>query len=158
MALKSLLLLHSYKPTLTCCSEARALPKRQSNSYGKSRRELMVGSTMVSIALSVVVGFDGQCASGLDFGIMVPDQSLEEAESGIRGHLDSLLQVKALIDSESWREARSFLRKSASYAKRDFYTIIQSRPPSQRPQLRKLYFDLFNNVSKVSLLICKIQF
>lgn len=104
---------------------------------------------MAGIA-SMVLDFDGELANGLDMGLVAPDQTVEEAQSGIRGHALALLQVKDLIDSESWREAQKALRKNSAYVKQDIYTIIQGRPASERPQLRKLYFDLFNNVTKVS--------
>ncbi|CBI31764.3 unnamed protein product, partial [Vitis vinifera] len=41
------------------------------------------------------------------------------------------------------------LRKSSSLLKQDIYTIIQSKPGSMRPQLRKLYSNLFNNVTRL---------
>ncbi|EXB70645.1 Oxygen-evolving enhancer protein 3-1 [Morus notabilis] len=104
---------------------------------------------MVSIASSMALSFDGKSASALDMRMVAPEQTVEEAESGVRGHALGLLEVKGLIDSESWGDAQKFLRKSSSYLKRDLYTIIQARPSSERPQLRKLYFDLFSNVTKL---------
>lgn len=94
--------------------------------------------------------FKQQVAYGLDLRLVAPDQSVQEAENGIRGHANALLQVKALIDLESWKEAQKALRKSSSLLKQDIYTIIQSKPANERPHLRKLYSHLFNNVTRVT--------
>ncbi|PON56677.1 Oxygen-evolving enhancer protein [Parasponia andersonii] len=152
MALKSCWLmqphLHSI-PKLTCCCCCCFKPTNlalKKASQPKTRRGFVV---MVAIAASLVLNFNGKLANGLDLELVAPDQTLEEAQSGIRGHALALLQVKAFIDSESWGEAQKALRRSSAYVKQDFYTIIQGRPASERPQLRKLYFDLFNNVTKL---------
>ncbi|KAK9106390.1 hypothetical protein Syun_022401 [Stephania yunnanensis] len=79
----------------------------------------------------------------------VPDQTLEEAESMVRGHAQELLSVRDLIEEESWREAQKELRKSSAYLKQDVYTIIQAKPGGERPLLRKLYSQLFNNVTRL---------
>lgn len=149
MAIKSLLLHAYYNPTFTsCCLKRRSLSQNsESNNFSKRRG---IVTTMVSIASSMALSFDGKFASALDMRMVAPEQTVEEAESGVRGHAHGLLEVKGLIDSESWSDAQKFLRKSSSYLKRDLYTIIQGRPSSERPQLRKLYFDLFSNVTKVS--------
>ncbi|CAI9281516.1 unnamed protein product [Lactuca saligna] len=81
------------------------------------------------------------------FRMTVPDQTVEEAENGIREHAMSLVQVKDLLELESWKEAQKELRKSASYLKQDIYTIIQGKPGMERPQLRNLYSKLFNDVT-----------
>ncbi|XP_027074384.2 psbQ-like protein 3, chloroplastic [Coffea arabica] len=90
-----------------------------------------------------------QTASGFDFGMTAPEQTLEEAESGIKGHAQSLIQVKELLEAESWNAAQKALRKSSAYLKQDIYTIIQAKPGSERPELRKLYSDLFNSVTRL---------
>ncbi|XP_076904034.1 psbQ-like protein 3, chloroplastic [Bidens hawaiensis] len=81
------------------------------------------------------------------FRMTVPDQTVEEAENGIREHAMSLVQVKKLLELESWKEAQKELRKSASYLKQDIYTIIQGKPGMERAQLRNLYSKLFNGVT-----------
>lgn len=111
------------------------------------RKSLRRGIIAVSIASAII-----KPAEAFDFGLVAPDQTMDEAESVIREDASALLQVKALIDSESWSDARSLARKRAAYLKRDIYTIIQGKPRSERPILRKLYFDLFINVSRVSYL------
>ncbi|KAI9160679.1 hypothetical protein LWI28_010601 [Acer negundo] len=88
-------------------------------------------------------------ANAFDLRMVAPDQTVEQAESGIRDHARSLLQVKALLESESWSEAQKTLRTSSSYLKQDIYTLIQIKPASERSQLRELYSDLFNNVTKL---------
>lgn len=90
-------------------------------------------------------------ASSFEFGFTVPDQTLEEADAGVKVHARDLLQIKDFIDSKSWKEAQLALRERSSYLKQDLYTIIQAKPGSQRLQLRKLYSNLFNNVYRVSL-------
>ncbi|XP_011087360.2 psbQ-like protein 3, chloroplastic [Sesamum indicum] len=79
----------------------------------------------------------------------VPDQTVEEAESGIEPHAQSLVGVKDLLVAESWKEAQKVLRKSSSLLKQDMYTIIQAKPAEKRGRLRKLYSDLFNGVMKL---------
>ncbi|KAK9066593.1 hypothetical protein SSX86_013917 [Deinandra increscens subsp. villosa] len=81
------------------------------------------------------------------FRMTVPDQTVEEAENGIREHAMSLVQVKELLELKSWKEAQKELRKSASYLKQDMYTIIQGKPGVERAQLRNLYSRLFNGVT-----------
>ncbi|GAA0175717.1 hypothetical protein LIER_28838 [Lithospermum erythrorhizon] len=87
----------------------------------------------------------------IDFRLMTtPDQTLEEAEDGIKFHAQSLLQVKdLLLEVETLREAQKALRKSSSYLKQDMYTIINSKPGNERTLLRKLYFNLFNSVTRL---------
>lgn len=84
-----------------------------------------------------------------NFRMTVPDQTLQEAESGIQSHAQSLLKVKDLLMAESWKEAQKLLRKSSSLLKQDIYTIIQAKSAGERPPLRKLYSDLFNGVTKL---------
>ncbi|XP_020095112.1 psbQ-like protein 3, chloroplastic [Ananas comosus] len=49
-------------------------------------------------------------ASAVEFRITTPDQTPEEAEAAIRAHARDLLGIKALLDTESWREAQLALR------------------------------------------------
>lgn len=88
-------------------------------------------------------------AHAFDFSLTVPDQTVEEAENGIKSHAQGLLQVKETLELESWKEAQKELRRSSALLKQDLYTIIQSKPPALRPQLRNLYSILFNSVSQL---------
>lgn len=90
-----------------------------------------------------------QTASGFDSRMTAPEQTLEEAESGIKFHAQSLIQVKELLEAESWKAAQKALRKSSAYLKQDIYTIIQAKPGSERSELRKLYSNLFNSVMRL---------
>lgn len=86
-------------------------------------------------------------ALAFDFGFVAPDQTLEQALKGIKEHAQGLLDIKEYIDSESWKEAQQELRQNAGYLKQDIYTIIQNKAGKERPELRKMYFDLFNDVT-----------
>lgn len=88
-------------------------------------------------------------ASSFDLRFTVPDQTVEEAEATIRIHARDLVDIKPLLELESWREAQLALRESSAYLKQDIYTIIQGKPGGQRATLRKLYSELFNNVTKL---------
>uniref|UniRef100_A0A7N0RD79 PsbQ-like protein 3, chloroplastic n=1 Tax=Kalanchoe fedtschenkoi TaxID=63787 RepID=A0A7N0RD79_KALFE len=90
-----------------------------------------------------------QPAGAFDFGLVAPDQTLEEALSGIRDHARGLLDIKEFIDSESWKDAQREMRMNAGYLKQDMYTIIQNKPGKERPRLRKMYSELFNNVTRL---------
>lgn len=90
-----------------------------------------------------------QTANAFDFRMTTPEQTLEEAENGIKGHAQSLIQVKDLLEKESWKAAQKELRKSSAYLKQDIYTIIQAKPGSDRSELRKLYSNLFNSVTRL---------
>jgi hypothetical protein len=61
------------------------------------------------------------------------------------------VRVKEYIDARSWRELQAALRASASNLKQDLYAIIQAKPGSQRPELRRLYSELFNSVTRVGI-------
>ncbi|KAF2300542.1 hypothetical protein GH714_013982 [Hevea brasiliensis] len=98
---------------------------------------------------SILLAREAEIAFAADWRILASEQTIEEAEREIRSHAQSLLDIKAFLESESWQEAQKALRKSSSNLKHDFYTIIQSKPGSERPYLRKLYSDLFNNVTKL---------
>lgn len=95
-------------------------------------------------------------ANALDLKLIAPEQSLEEAESGIRSHAEALLEVRSLIESEAWKETQKRLRSSSALLKQDLYTIIENKVPGERPPLRKLYSVLFNSVTRVSL-ICLFE-
>lgn len=104
---------------------------------------------MTSLSLITEGTMSNKTANSFDFRMTVPDQTAEEARSLIGDHAQALLDVKSLIESESWREAQRELRMNSAYLKQDIYTIIQSKEGSIRPLLRKLYADLFNNVTKL---------
>ncbi|WCJ25214.1 PsbQ-like 3 [Euphorbia peplus] len=76
-------------------------------------------------------------------------QTIEEVSIRIREYEDSLKDVKAFLEVESWKDAQKVLRKSSTNLKLDLYTFIQTKPGSERPLLRQLYFNLFNNVTKL---------
>jgi photosystem II oxygen evolving enhancer protein PsbQ len=105
---------------------------------------------MSSLCLTTEAVMNRKAANSFEFRMTVPDQTAEEAQSMIRDHAQALLDVKPLLESESWREAQRELRQNSAYLKQDIYTIIQSKEGSVRPLLRKLYSNLFNNVTKVS--------
>ncbi|KAJ4973558.1 hypothetical protein NE237_006732 [Protea cynaroides] len=148
--------LHSYNQSLSPNSPSSL---KLSNEFYRSptiqpqtssisrRRATMAGLSTVLLVREVIL--NPKVASAFDFRLVAPDQTPEEAESVIRGHVRDLLQVKALIDSESWEAAQKDLRKSSGKLKQDIYTIIQAKPGGERPQLRKLYSILFNNVTKL---------
>ncbi|XVF31670.1 hypothetical protein REPUB_Repub17cG0011400 [Reevesia pubescens] len=104
---------------------------------------------MIATMASLLMIEGKNIAHGVDLRMVAPEQTVEEAENGVQNHAKALLQVKDLIDSKSWREAQKKLRKSSSLLKQDIYTIIQGKPATQRPQLRKLYSNLFNNITKL---------
>ncbi|KAK1433675.1 hypothetical protein QVD17_10590 [Tagetes erecta] len=110
-------------------------------------------SSLIFLLVSSPIPFHAQPAYATEssflemFRMTVPDQTVEEAENGIREHATSLVQVKRLLETESWKEAQKELRKSASYLKQDIYTIIQGKPGDERAQLRNLYTKLFNGVT-----------
>lgn len=120
-----------------------AAPVLQQQPMG--RRRALAALLLVKEAIS-----SSNAASAFEFRITTPDQTLEEADAVVKIHARELLKIKAYIDSQSWREAQISLRESSSLLKQDLYTIIQAKPGSQRPQLRKLYSILFNNVSMVN--------
>ncbi|KAJ8553726.1 hypothetical protein K7X08_024404 [Anisodus acutangulus] len=85
-----------------------------------------------------------QSANAFDFRITVPDQTLEEAENGIQRHALSLLQVKELLEEESWKEAQKALRKSSALLKQDIYTIIQAKPARDKDVPR--VWECYDNI------------
>ncbi|KAF8389593.1 hypothetical protein HHK36_024110 [Tetracentron sinense] len=143
--------LHSYHQSFTCYLKSSIkfsnIPQKLSKS--SISRRVATTAILVTVLLGREAIFNPNAAYSFDFRMTVPDQTVEEAESGIRGHAQDLLQIKAFIDAETWREAQKALRKSSSSLKQDIYTIIQAKPGSERPQLRKLYSILFNSVTKL---------
>ncbi|XP_028798086.1 psbQ-like protein 3, chloroplastic isoform X2 [Neltuma alba] len=135
-------------PSFTCCAK----PSFQSKKMGQKVYKLEISRRMGLLAAvtSVVLAGEGyfstKIANGFDFGFVAPDQTIEEAESGVRNHAQALLRVKDLLETESWKEAQKALRRSSALLKKDIYTIINSKPGSERPPLRKLYSGLFNNL------------
>ncbi|KAK8936094.1 hypothetical protein KSP39_PZI012979 [Platanthera zijinensis] len=104
--------------------------------------------TITASMASAAVFSKSKTALSFDFSITVPDQTIEEAEAGIRNHARELLSIRKLIESETWKGVQISMRESSSRLKQDLYTIIQAKPGSRRPGLRKLYSNLFNNVTE----------
>lgn len=147
-----LLLMQPKHPCLSpvfSCYLKPSLPQKIAHSTISRRFGSIAATTLALLAKEATFG--GETANGFDFRMTAPDQTVEEAESGIRDHAQALLQVKTLIESEEWGEAQKLLRKSSSYLKQDIYTLIQGKPGTERPLLRQLYSNLFNNVTSVSI-------
>lgn len=138
--------------TFTCCVKPSFQSRKMDQKVSKLSISRRVG--LLTMATSIVLAREGifntEIANGFDFGFVAPDQTVEEAEGGVISHAQALLQVKNLLESESWRDAQKALRRSSALLKKDIYTIIKSKPGSERPPLRKLYSNLFNNVTRVS--------
>ncbi|XP_021854188.1 psbQ-like protein 3, chloroplastic [Spinacia oleracea] len=132
----------------TICSPSLKMNSPKVEPCSISRRVGAV-AVMSSLFLTTEAIVSDKTANSFELRITVPDQTVEEAQSTVRDHAQALLDVKSLIQSESWREAQRELRKNSSYLKQDLYTIIQSKEGSIRPFLRKLYANLFNNVTKL---------
>ncbi|KAK0596887.1 hypothetical protein LWI29_019887 [Acer saccharum] len=147
MALRPLVSKHNVYPTFTCYQEPSFRSKETLRKVLQSNISRRTMASTVLLAREAI--FSGGIANAFDFRMVAPDQTVQQAESGIRDHVRSLLQVKALLESQSWSEAQKTLRTSSSYLKQDIYTLIQIKPASERPQLRELYSDLFNNVTKL---------
>lgn len=149
-----------FPPFTTCCVNKLNKPFFQENPQ-KKELSLKISKRVGFLGLAALIfGGDGmlrtQSAGAFEFRFVVPDQTIEEAESGVRGHAQDLLQVKGLLELESWKEAQKALRLSSALLKKDIYTIIQNKPGVERPQLRKLYSTLFNNVTRVSAAVTYI--
>ncbi|XP_072959197.1 psbQ-like protein 3, chloroplastic [Typha angustifolia] len=114
-----------------------------------NRRKLATTAAAASAFLLQELFFTSNTASSFDLRVTVPDQTPAEANTVVKSHARDLLEIKSLIDSKSWRELQLALRESSPYLKQDLYTLIQAKSGSQRPQLRKLYSHLFNNVSNL---------
>ncbi|KAK9950657.1 hypothetical protein M0R45_006134 [Rubus argutus] len=133
MAIKSGILQNSLKhfnPTFSChlkpSFQFREKPLKDFDISIKRRIGAIAALSVVLLAKDSVFI---KLANGFDFQFVAPDQTIEEAESGIIGHAQALLQVKDLIET--------------------FITIIQQKPGNERPLLRKLYSNLFNNVTRL---------
>lgn len=141
------------KPTIKPPSNGHHRPQEPTSSSSRGRRSLAAAAAAVGTALLAsqllppTAGIAG--AFDLDLRITIPEQSSEEAEAVVRTHARNLVRVKQYIDARSWRELQTALRASAANLKQDLYAIIQARPPGQRPELRRLYSDLFNNVTRL---------
>ncbi|CAN6276328.1 unnamed protein product [Urochloa humidicola] len=121
---------------------------RQQKQGTTSRR--LLAATAAAAALLATTRLLAPAASvALDLRLMLPEQSSEEAEAAVRAHARNLLRVKRFADAGAWRELQAALRASASNLKQDLYAIIQARPAGQRPELRRLYSDLFNSVTSL---------
>lgn len=158
MALKPLVskctLPHLY-PTFMCYQQPafRSKGMPQNVLQCNIRRRIGVIAVTASTMLAREAIFREDIANAFEFRMVAPGQTVEQAESGIRYHAQSLLHVKALLESESWSEAQKALRASSASLKQDIYTLINNKPATERPQLRKLYSDLFNGVAKVRCLL-----
>ncbi|KAL9235194.1 hypothetical protein vseg_009979 [Gypsophila vaccaria] len=111
-----------------------------------------IGRRIGSVALTsslVLAATSNRTAYGFDFRMTVPEQTAAEAEAVIGDHAQALLDVKTLLEEEDWREAQRELRRTSGYLRQDIYTIIQTKEGKIRPLLRKLYSDLFNNVTQL---------
>ncbi|KAL7153077.1 hypothetical protein ABFS83_04G141000 [Erythranthe nasuta] len=120
---------------------------------GATRRASIILTASSAILLYRQLTISAKPANAFDFSMTIPDQTVEEAESGIQSHAQSLLEVKNLLMAESWKEAQKLLRKSSALLKQDIYTIILGKPAAERPGLRKLYSDLFNRVTRLDYAI-----
>ncbi|KAF7010095.1 hypothetical protein CFC21_024562 [Triticum aestivum] len=139
------------KPTTKPPSNGHHHPQEPTGSSSSSGRRSLAAAAAAGTALLasqlLPAGIAG--AFDLDLRITIPEQSSEEAEAVVRTHARNLVRVKQYIDARSWRELQTALRASAANLKQDLYAIIQARPPGQRPELRRLYSDLFNNVTRL---------
>ncbi|KAK9117922.1 hypothetical protein Scep_016015 [Stephania cephalantha] len=142
-------ILTPFKPNNISSTSPKTPQKKLNNQTGVINRRRAIALTTSTMATLVVLGSNAEKGGCFDFRMTVPDQTLEEAESMVRGHAQELLSVRDLIEEESWREAQRELRKSSTYLKQDVYTIIQAKPGGERPLLRKLYSQLFNNVTRL---------
>ncbi|KAL5983136.1 hypothetical protein ACLOJK_017218 [Asimina triloba] len=112
-------------------------------------RRCVATTALATVLLATEAVSNSNLAFSLDFRVTVPDQTPEEAEIGIRTHAQDLLNIKPLVDSQSWKDAQKALRQSSGFLRQDLYTIIQSKPGKLRPPLRRLYTQLFNSVTKM---------
>lgn len=120
-----------------------------SSSSSSSRRRLAATAGAIILASQLLPPVASSAAGTFDLQLMLPEKSSEEAEAVVRTHARNLLGVKRFIDAGAWRELQAALRSSASNLKQDLYAIIQARPTGQRPELRRLYSDLFNSVTSL---------
>ncbi|TKW05512.1 hypothetical protein SEVIR_7G181100v4 [Setaria viridis] len=140
--------------TLSRAENTSPGPKPPSNSGQKHKRSATtsrrLATTAAALLASRLLAPAASIAAGaFDLRLTLPEQSSEEAEAVVRTHARNLLQVKQFVDAGAWRELQAALRASASNLKQDLYAIIQARPGDQRPELRRLYSDLFNSVTSL---------
>jgi len=128
---------------------SNSVQRPQKQKPAATSRRLATAALLASRLLAPAAG-SAAAAGAFDLRITLPEQSSEEAEAVVRTHARNLLRVKRLADAGAWRELQAALRASASNLKQDLYAIIQARPAGQRPDLRRLYSDLFNSVTSVS--------
>ncbi|RLM74037.1 hypothetical protein C2845_PM15G14840 [Panicum miliaceum] len=120
-------------------------PATTSRRLATTAAAAVIGAALLAPAASSA----STTAGAFDLRITLPEQSSEEAEAVVRAHARNLLRVKRFADAGEWRELQAALRASASNLKQDLYAIIQARPAGQRPDLRRLYSDLFNSVTSL---------
>ncbi|WJX31103.1 hypothetical protein P8452_19569 [Trifolium repens] len=132
-------------PKFICCVKPYNFQPSQQNDFSLKISRRNFGLIFSSGELI----FSTKNANAFEFGLVAPDQTVEEAQNVVRVHAQDLLQVRDLLELESWKIAQKELRRSSALLKKDIYTIIQSKPGSERPQLRKLYSTLFNNVTRL---------
>ncbi|PUZ48083.1 hypothetical protein GQ55_7G216800 [Panicum hallii var. hallii] len=123
-------------------------PQKQKPATTSRRLATTAAAALVASRL-LAPAASSAAAGAFDLRITLPEQSSEEAEAVVRTHARNLLRVKRFADAGEWRELQAALRASASNLKQDLYAIIQARPAGQRPDLRRLYSDLFNSVTSL---------
>lgn len=133
----------------TSTSKQQSQRPRAATSSSSSRRRLAATAGAIILASQLLPPVASSAAGTFDLQLMLPEKSSEEAEAVVRTHARNLLGVKRFIDAGAWRELQAALRSSASNLKQDLYAIIQARPTGQRPELRRLYSDLFNSVTSL---------
>ncbi|MBA0819495.1 hypothetical protein Gohar_022207 [Gossypium harknessii] len=151
IALRPVLVPYTSQTLLTSHGKPTLMMKHSNEMSGKKLvyKNRRVGILVITTTAASFSSSLNNIACGLDLRMVAPDQTIEEAKNGIQNHAKGLLQVKDLIELKAWREAQKELRKSSSLLKQDIYTIIQAKPGNERQNLRKLYFNLFNSVSKL---------
>ncbi|EAZ31377.1 hypothetical protein OsJ_15504 [Oryza sativa Japonica Group] len=134
-------------------SSRRATPpgngQRSRRPPATGRRRLAASLLASQLLLLPAAATSVAGAFEFDLRITVPEQSGEEAQAVVKLHARNLVPFKGLIDARSWRELQGALRSSAANLKQDLYAIIQASPASRRPELRRLYSDLFNSVTSL---------
>lgn len=138
----------SPKPPRSSSSSKQRSHQRPGTAAAASSSRRRLATAVLASQLLPPVASSG--AGTFDLRLTLPEKSSEEAEAVVRTHARNLLGVKRFIDAGAWRELQAALRASASNLKQDLYAIIQARPTGQRPELRRLYSDLFNSVTSVS--------
>ncbi|KAL5721552.1 hypothetical protein ACHQM5_005185 [Ranunculus cassubicifolius] len=124
-------------------------PQKALPSYTLTNRRVATIASINTLLLAKDTIFNTETASSFDFRITVPDQTPQEAADVLKEHAEDLLDVRPLLESKLWRDAQKALRKSAALLKQDVYTLIQAKPGSERQQLRVLYSQLFNAVTRL---------